>query len=275
MQPAERCCCGVWPAWSLPRGVQLISMYAVIFGTCSLIQLVAEMWPEEHSVQKERGSSAHQEHSDGGVMPPLPESVIMMDRLQEVVNSFALLAGLKGLLGLMLREHLQAARQLSFLVSYLTAKAFFTIAVAIVKVVEACEILRRVQLRERSHQEHYKPLSCRTLRIIEVLEYMFVLVVLLYCAYITWSLAERMRTGSVHLGFFSDLQYELVESRGNFEASHWLMTNSGGSAQDYALNPRDRSAAPVPFSGAPHTLADQAPQQCSMETFQGTPHRLE
>eukprot|EP00403_Amphidinium_massartii_P017585 CAMPEP_0178429510 /NCGR_PEP_ID=MMETSP0689_2-20121128/30839_1 /TAXON_ID=160604 /ORGANISM="Amphidinium massartii, Strain CS-259" /LENGTH=209 /DNA_ID=CAMNT_0020051333 /DNA_START=64 /DNA_END=689 /DNA_ORIENTATION=+ len=209
MQPAERCCCGVWPAWSLPRGVQLISMYAVIFGTCSLIQLVAEMWPEEHSVQKERGSSAHQEHSDGGVMPPLPESVIMMDRLQEVVNSFALLAGLKGLLGLMLREHLQAAAAAQLL--GVVPHCEDTIAVAIVKVVEACEILRRVQLRERSHQEHYKPLSCRTLRIIEVLEYMFVLVVLLYCAYITWSLAERMRTGSVHLGFFSDLQYELVE----------------------------------------------------------------
>jgi len=278
LQPTERCCCG---CWSLPRAVQFIATYSIIYGFFSAIALITSSWPEDQS--SSHASSHHHGHEKEEALPPVAQPYATIHHVKMIIDSIGLIAGLKGHFGLILRDHVEAVQKLRFLAIWLLFKALYTVVYGVAEVVEACDLRARsdaiVRSQEHRHgqQETHLP-SCSFWRDWYGFRETMAFLLAAYCAYVTWSLAERMRNGEFgnrHNTLFGDIHYDVLEPPRNYEGTHWLMVQQGASAQDYQVNGRERNAALQPFSGAPHTLGEQAPEQCSMGTFQGTAHRLE
>mmetsp|Transcript_7200 Transcript_7200/g.15589 ORF Transcript_7200/g.15589 Transcript_7200/m.15589 type:complete len:280 (-) Transcript_7200:36-875(-) len=278
LQPTERCCCG----WTLPRAVQFIATYSLIYGFFSAIALITSSWPEDQQSSHASGHNHHHEKEDN--LPPIAQPYATIQHVKLIVDSIGLIAGLKGYFGLVLRDHIEAAQKLRFQAIWLLFKAAFTIVYGIAEVVQACDLRARTDAIVRS-EEHRQgqaethSYDCSVWRYWYGFRETMELLLAAYCAYVTWSLAERMRNGEYgnrHNTLFGDIHYDVLEpQRTNYEGTHWLMVPQGASAQDYQANSRDRNTALQPFSGAPHTLGENAPEQCSMGRFQGTAHRLE
>jgi len=249
-RPAENCC-GFCP---LPQGVQIIASYIVVVGMFSFLSLFM------HSPSK-----AGQ-----------PESLAIVQGCQTVVHTFALFAGFKGLVGIMLND----PGRLRSLLRYQVAELTMSCIAFVCKEVEACTELRRLQ-RLRRPPAGAPHMSCGIARLRLLVEFTIISSLLSYFAFIVWSLIARMEAGE--LGPrppFLDLdgEHELADRAGL--ADPWLsggmvplagLAGGGGVA---AAAGADGAGAPRPFSGAPRRLAEQqAPEAC--EPFAGTPHRLE
>lgn len=202
------------------------------------------------------------------------ESVLsaLIDCVQTFVHSLALLAGLKGLVGIMYRD---PRRLRTLLIYHIGEVAMRTVAV-VFRVAEACDELKRLQ---RLHK--MMKIDCASARMALVAEYCIHATLFSYFIYIIWSLIVRLEAGE--LGRPQLFDHELADRAGLTESfpPWFFMGHPGGDPNNATLLQQQRTplnvggpGAPQPFSGAPRTLEDPS-QPHGIEPFRGTPHRLE
>jgi len=288
--PAETCC------FSCPllQGVQIIASYTVVVGVFSLMSMVTKGPAEERAKRHE-----------------LVELVAFIGM---VFHAMAFFAGLKGLVGIILRD----PPRLRVLLLYYIGELVVSSLAFIVTATESCDDLARVDNFQNAtkQEQHHAPakLDCTSIRLLVVAHFMLHFALFSYFAFVIWSLISRIETGdaSFHRSGL-DLDEELAERA--MLSDPWLsiatidpqgtmfqhrMPMAGLSS---SMVPRRVASGgiPQPFSGIPRTMEEdgndaggtaaqnsdhpgsaaqqqqQQPvrQQPLRGPFQGTAHRLE
>lgn len=212
----------------------MIASYTVVTGAFSVLALLTDRSKEP------RGES---------------ETAAVVESIHTFVRSLALIAGLQGVVGVML----QAKWRITLLLLYQVVELLTNCVVTVFRAVEACERLALLQEAGKLLK-----VDCSTVRMEIFVQFTMQTCLFSYLAFITWSLVKRLETGDL----------------GNFEyglelGNRAIIEETLANASNQRLLPGS-SNGPPPFSGAPRTLAEsQAQQQQTMEPFRGTPHRLE
>lgn len=241
--PAERCC-GRRP---LLQGVQIIASYTVVVGMLGVLAFLTRT-----SGDKEERTAS--------------QALILVELLQGVMNAFALYAGLKGLIGVLLRD----AQRLRVLFIYHIGQLLNVCVTSGYELVEACQTLERLQ---REHKAI--AVTCQEHRTVLLVDFSIHLMLCTYFTYIVWSLVVRLEDGE--LGLPSTFGDHELAYRGLGDP--WLFVGPPAGLSDAnsllaQQGPRGRQAAPEPYSGASQTLAAAGPHHVH-EPFTGTPFRLE
>eukprot|EP00747_Dinoflagellata_sp_TGD_P019142 gnl/TRDRNA2_/TRDRNA2_126972_c0_seq1.p1 gnl/TRDRNA2_/TRDRNA2_126972_c0~~gnl/TRDRNA2_/TRDRNA2_126972_c0_seq1.p1 ORF type:complete len:269 (+),score=36.88 gnl/TRDRNA2_/TRDRNA2_126972_c0_seq1:48-809(+) len=253
MQPAERCC----GSCTLLQGVQIIASYDVVNGA------VHVLWLLTGRSETVAGRS---------------DIAIVVDSVQTFVHAMALLAGLKGLVGAVLRD----ARRVRMLFVYHVVELIVGCIAIIFRDAEACREIARLQRLHRKNN-YWQGMDCSSIRGLLFMEFGIHLLLFSYLSYIVWSLAERLQSsgGAGDLGRPPLLgDHELAERGfGGDGLPPWFLGASGGldgdmqQQQRAPLNLHGQTGSAPPFSGQPRNLADASIQ--GPTPFSGTPHRLE
>jgi len=245
LQPAERCC----GTCSLLQGVQIISSYTVVVGLFDLLSLLMRgMQPSSETGQS--------------------ELVSVIQSLQTLLHALGLPAGMKGVLGIMLRD----PQRLRVLYYYHFAEILMSCIAVSVREMDLCDELVRLQ-------KLHKPvkIGCSSARVMIFTGFCIHTLQFTYFAFCIWSLVKRLEDGEFGRPPFI-AESELVDHAGLTDP--WLIMARGGNdsssflQQRAPLNAQGRASggsAPQPYAGEPRTLSEQAPP----EPFSGTPHRLE
>jgi hypothetical protein len=196
-----------------------------------------------------------------------------------VMNIFALYAGLKGLIGVVLRD----SRRLRVLFMYHIGQLFAILIILVLSEIEACreppinkdphpQLVTNQETAPTSAPVH--PLDCQTKRNFILVESCIHFVLYAYFAFMLWSLYTRLEAGELsHSSLFGE--HELADQS---LGDPWLFVgpptgvNQSNSILS-SLAARSRHASPEPFTGAPQTLQEQP--LTAPEPFSGTPYRLE
>jgi len=211
----------------------MIASYTVVIGAFSTVALFT------NGSKESRGES---------------EVTAVVASIHNFIRSLALIAGLQGMVGVMLQVRWRLGVLLFYQVLELVTKCLVTIF----RVAEACKWLARL------HDEgKLLKVDCSTVRMEMLMQFTVQTCIFSYLAFITWSLVKRLETGDL-----SNFEYGLeLGNRALIEE-----TLADASNQRLISGSSNR---PPPFSGAPQTLAGSPVQQQTMEPFRGTPHRLE
>eukprot|EP00928_Gymnodinium_smaydae_P064625 TRINITY_DN47908_c0_g1_i1.p1 TRINITY_DN47908_c0_g1~~TRINITY_DN47908_c0_g1_i1.p1 ORF type:complete len:263 (+),score=47.36 TRINITY_DN47908_c0_g1_i1:43-789(+) len=245
LQPAERCC----GHRSLLQGVQLIASYTVVVGTFGVLSFLVGSTENEHQ----------------------SETAAILQCLHIFMNSFALYAGLKGLIGVIIRD----SQRLRVLMYYQMGDLVVSIITFVVKEITACEELKRLQQKHKGVK-----VSCSSARVALGVEFCMHFLLFAYFLFIIWSLLTRLESGQADLL----AEHELAERgaalglgdpwlfvgppMGTEDASSALLRRSGSG------NGNGRGAqVPQPFSGPAQSLPTEPPGM--PEPFSGTAYRLE
>eukprot|EP00811_Abedinium_folium_P000729 NODE_10668_length_1336_cov_8.930521.p1 GENE.NODE_10668_length_1336_cov_8.930521~~NODE_10668_length_1336_cov_8.930521.p1 ORF type:complete len:247 (-),score=72.51 NODE_10668_length_1336_cov_8.930521:464-1204(-) len=244
LQPAMRFCGG----FQLLQGVQVIASYTVILGAVSIFSLVTG-----------RGEAAD-----------MPKMVAIADSVQALVHAFALIAGLKGLVGIMLRD----PKRIRMLLIYHVIEVVTSCIVVALRIVGACDELRLLQQKEQLKAPR---MSCESARLALLSEFVLHTSLFSYCIYIIWSAMTRMGAGEYGRtpSLFGDVGLVGLDEF-NDTVGTWLTVPPHGNTTVLRdpLNVSPMMAPP--FSGQPRTLAEPAElQSLQHEHFSGTPQRLE
>lgn len=204
--------------------------------------------------------------------PPGESQIITIANcVRTFVQSLALLAGLKGLVGIMHRD----PRRLRLLLLYHVAEIVMHVIELVLREWEACDELQRLQRLHKSLK-----FDCASYRIVYLCQYTIHVVIVCYFIYVIWSLAVRLEAGEfARPNLF---EHELADPNGLADSwPPWFLVGHAGSENTANLLQQQRtpltggsSGVPTPFSGPPRTL-DENPNSASVEPFRGTPHRLE
>jgi hypothetical protein len=201
-----------------------------------------------------------------------PELLAAIECVQKFVHALALLAGLKGLVGIMYRD----PRRLRILLLYQVCDLVMQTVAIFFREIEACHELSQLK---QLHKDKYSKLTCGTVRREILIEYCIRSALFSYFTYVIWSLITRLEAGEFGRQDFFDHELADHAALGDSLPPWFFMGHPGGddnagflSQQRAPLN-GPASGMPQPFSGAPRTL--DPPQAQSIEPFRGTPHRLE
>mmetsp|Transcript_81746 Transcript_81746/g.210500 ORF Transcript_81746/g.210500 Transcript_81746/m.210500 type:complete len:254 (-) Transcript_81746:151-912(-) len=250
LRPAEYCC-GACP---LLQGVQIIASCTVASGTYTLLSMLMR-GPNDRVAQS--------------------ETMAAVEFMKMIVHSFALLAGLKGLIGVMFRD----PRHLRVLFLYHIVELFTMGIALIVREIEACKELDKIQRLTKSK----RTIPCSSARVALFADFCIHAILFLYFAYIIWSLMNHLEAGE--MGIRPPLlggEHELTSmggTRGDM-ADPWLLLGQHADAQQSLMQQRaplnmhggGANSGPAPFSGAPRRLTEE--ELPAAEPFRGTPHRL-
>lgn len=170
IQPAERCCGGC----PLLQGVQIIASYSVVMGSFSLLSLLRK------------------EPADGSGES---QSLVIVSSMQMLLRTFALFAGLKGLIGICTKT----AQPLRVLLFYHVADLALSSVAIILQELDACHELAEVQrmheLAEAQHMhtsKHPPKITCDQARLVLAMGYCIHSFMTGYFAYVIWSLIVRL-----------------------------------------------------------------------------------
>jgi len=198
------------------------------------------------------------------------ETAAIIECVQTFVHSLGLLAGLKGMVGVMYRD----PRRLRVLLIYHIGDLAMRGISIVFREVEACEELARLQ-----RQQKMLKIDCPSARVVLLVEFCIHSIFFSYVIFIIWSLIVRLEAGELGSPPFLG-EHELDDHAGE-SWPPWLFVGHPGETNAALLQNRTplntggpAVGAPAPFSGAPRTLQDQ-PQSQGLEPFRGTPHRLE
>lgn len=267
LQPAE-VCCGTCP---IVKGVQILASYTVVVGMFSVLSLLMQRPPDDK--------------------PVASDTMQAVEFIAELYHTLSFFAGLKGLIGIMLRD----ARRLRVLLLYHIGDLVMRTVKVIFREIEACEELKRLQQLHKAGSgdsaevaaaAELGKVDCQSARMVFFVEYVLRIGMYAYFTYVIWSLIYRLESGdmSVRRGGLDDLEAELADRSGLGDS--WFV--SGGDATNALLQRgpltaplneggqgrRGAPGAPRPFSGEPRNLSEQG-EQSPGAPFQGTPHRLE
>ncbi|CAJ1335516.1 unnamed protein product [Effrenium voratum] len=241
--PAETCCLSC----SLLQGVQVISTYTVVFGSFNMLIVLM-----------------------GGPKNVETHSVVLatVEFLRMMVHTFALFAGFKGLIGVLLKD----VERLRVLLLYHLCSLVLLCLQLVVVFVKGCQELEMLQKLHR--QKEVQRVDCSTYQAQLFVSYMLEAGLMSYFAFIIWSLIVRIEAGE--LGEPSLLREQELADRALGDP--WLFVHAPGGESASFL--RHERAAPTPFSGIPRNLDEQMPDAAQAAPqapapFQGTPYRLE
>jgi len=234
----------------------MIASYEVVLGGCSVIYLLT--------------GRSHEAAGESEVSK-------IVDRVLTFVHSLALLAGLKGLVGILHRD----PRRLRMLLFYHVGELAVRSVSLIFREVEACRVAssqeRPVDLKRPQEPHHHKVPTIETI----LVEYCIHVVLFGYFIYAIWSLITRLEAGE--FGRSELFDNELADRTGLGESGlppSWFFLGAAGSDTNAGLLSQQRTplnaggGGPQPFSGQPRTLNDPLQDQ-GIEHFRGTPHRLD
>lgn len=205
----------------------------------------------------------------------------IIDCVQTFVHSLALLAGLKGLVGIMYRD----SQRLRILLVYHVGELMMRSVAIVFREVEACRELKRLQ---ELHHDKMAKIDCASARTALFAEYCIHCALFCYFMYMIWSLITRLEAGELGRPQLFDHELGQLDRTGLGESMPpWFFMNHQGDTnagllqqQRTGLLPGLNAASgnPPPFSGEPRTLEDLHPalgSAPSIQPFRGTPHRLE
>jgi len=233
VEPAERCCGHCGGGWHLVQAVRMIASYMVGVGAFSVATLFTD------GSKDSRGES---------------EVTAVVASIHNFIRSLALIAGLQGIVGVVLQVRWRLGILLFYQVLELVSKCLVTAF----RVAEACKWLARLHDKGKLLNA-----ECSTVRTEMLTQFTVQTCIFAYLAFITWSLMKRLETGDL-----SNFEYGLeLGNRAMIEE-----TLADASNQRLISGSSNR---PPPFSGSPQTLGGTPVQQQTMEPFRGTAHRLE
>mmetsp|Transcript_41821 Transcript_41821/g.90639 ORF Transcript_41821/g.90639 Transcript_41821/m.90639 type:complete len:256 (+) Transcript_41821:47-814(+) len=251
--PAETCCLSC----TLLQGVQVISTYTVVSGSINMLGLL---------MNGPRSVPSH--------------SVILatVEFLNMMLHTFALFAGFKGLIGVLLKD----VERLRVLMLYHLCALLLLCLERVVGFVKGCQELEME--KKLTNREEILKMDCNTYQARLCLKFVLDAGLMSYFAFIIWSLIVRIEAGE--LGEPSLLREQELADRALGDP--WLFVQTPGESATF-LRREPRGHAPTPFSGVPRNLEDQEAQASlqeegqahdrqgrgSVEAFQGTPYRLE
>lgn len=256
MRPAERCC----NVCSLAQGVQIISTYTVIIGVINFLGLFSES--SDHATDA---------RSDAGEV---------IDGVQTVVGTFALFAGLKGFVGVMLRD----PGRLHVLFLYHGVYLAISCCAIVFKEQELCTILDGLK-KQHSLGNHtssmrndgVRVMDCQSARTAVFIEFCIQFCVFSYFIFIIWSLMKRIEAGEWSFSMPRHSQHLIGGDReALFARSLDLSSQSSGfGSQQNLLS--SSPVGPVAFTGQPRSLGEDMPLQApnAMVPFSGNAYRLE
>eukprot|EP00933_Yihiella_yeosuensis_P083238 TRINITY_DN97432_c0_g1_i1.p1 TRINITY_DN97432_c0_g1~~TRINITY_DN97432_c0_g1_i1.p1 ORF type:complete len:255 (-),score=42.23 TRINITY_DN97432_c0_g1_i1:218-982(-) len=251
-QPAQTCCMSC----SLLQGAQVIASYTVVIGFFSVLSLL--MGPAETESQ--------------------PMSLTIVDFMVKVVHFIALIAGLKGLVGVVLRDPVR----LRVLLTYHVLELFTSVIRLIVQEAKGCEQLERLEELSKTKTK----LDCASFQYAMLIQFVIHASLISYFAYIIWSLITRLENGDITSALGLG-ETELGDRSALGLGDPWLFVHPSSMGTDpnallqqrAPLRGNSGQGAPQPFSGAPRNLGEQQAgtqaQPAAPAPFQGTPHRLE
>lgn len=243
-------------------GVQIIASYTVVIGAVNMISLLTGRTSE---------------------VAERSETAAVVECVQTFVDSLALLFGLQGLCGVMLRD----SRRLRVLFMYHIAEIIVSSIAIIFREAEVCEELARMQKAKKMLK-----INCTQASLALFIEFCIHALFFGYFAYITWSAVTRLEAGDLRDrpgALFGVGEYEMADRFAFADPfpPWWVMghPSADASLHHQRVPHRGPPTGPSPFSGAPRNLAEmqarpREPQQPlqpppTIEPFAGTPHRLE
>eukprot|EP00439_Symbiodinium_sp_Y106_P028456 s128_g3.t1 len=240
--PAETCCLSC----SLLQGVQVISTYTVVFGSFSMLSVLM-----------------------GGPRTAETHSVVLatVEFLKMMVNTLALFAGFKGLIGVLLKD----VERLRVLLLYHLCYLVMICLELVVGLIKGCQELEMLQ--KLHPQKEIQKMSCGTFQVHIFAMFLAQGAIMGYFAFIIWSLIVRIEAGE--MGQPSLLRDQELAERAGALGDPWLFVNAPGSDMRPNEFRGHGPAGPTPFSGAPRNLEEQSTGPQTTEPFQGTPYRLE
>ncbi|CAJ1461064.1 unnamed protein product [Effrenium voratum] len=164
--PAETCCLSC----SLLQGVQVISTYTVVFGSFNMLIVLM-----------------------GGPKNVETHSVVLatVEFLRMMVHTFALFAGFKGLIGVLLKD----VERLRVLLLYHLCSLVLLCLQLVVVFVKGCQELEMLQKLHR--QKEVQRVDCSTYQAQLFVSYMLEAGLMSYFAFIIWSLIVRIEAGEL------------------------------------------------------------------------------
>jgi hypothetical protein len=241
------------------QGVQIVASYTVVVGVVNFLALfTGRPWTSS-------GESA---------------AAAFIDSVQTLIHALALVAGLKGLVGVMLRD----PQRLRVLYLYHAGELVVSCFAILFREIEACKELSKLQ---RAHRVPW--VDCPSARLAHLFLFTIHFCLFSYFADIGWSLVKRLEAGELGrpplLG-----DHELVDQTGLLDLfapwpgmQHGSLQHPPGSGVETGSSllgahrgpQANATGSAPPFSGQPRTLAEQGQPQQGLQPFTGQAHRLE
>lgn len=242
--PAERCC-----GWPLVQGVQAIAFFSILGGSLSLLSLVVVGPPQS---TKDR-----------------PFFFVLVEFVQQVVHTLALFSGLKGMIGVCIKD----PGRIRVLLAYYIVELVVGSVAFVCSMCEVCDLISRYNEKHQNDPDNKSPpMDCATARNFLAVDFVLHTGIFLYFTYIIWSFLVRLVAGEyppppdIHLleteltssAFMDNSVPQIYAQQQGLLAGNAGRQGRGGS-QAYAGEPRRLSGAaahlPItPFSGTPHRL---------------------
>ncbi|CAK9025719.1 unnamed protein product [Durusdinium trenchii] len=196
--PAETCCLSC----SLLQGVQVISTYTVVFGSFNMLGVLM-----------------------GGPRDIQARSVVLatVEFLKMMVHTFALFAGFKGLIGVLLKD----VERLRVLMLYHVCSLLLLCLELVVGFVKGCQELEMLQ--KITHRKEILKMDCNTYQAQLCVKFVFQAGLMTYFAFIIWSLIVRIEAGE--LGEPSLLREQELADRALGDP--WLFVQTPGESATF------------------------------------------